>query len=122
MLRVRRRSLHVKIGSTRRYNSGKLDALKFCSFNTGIRGDSKWNHLRDNKVLKNRVGHFIELPELPEPLPKGLKKADLSRYLLTEQRWQILDEVLDSVDRGRLREPSDNGLCLSGPHGVGKSS
>jgi len=48
--------------------------------------------------------------------------GDISRFLLTEQRWKIIDEVNQSIGDGPLKERVDNGLCLSGPHGVGKSA
>eukprot|EP01124_Arcella_intermedia_P019091 TRINITY_DN2622_c0_g1_i5.p1 TRINITY_DN2622_c0_g1~~TRINITY_DN2622_c0_g1_i5.p1 ORF type:complete len:613 (-),score=64.14 TRINITY_DN2622_c0_g1_i5:81-1919(-) len=91
-------------------------------YSTRIRDDPKWNHLRCNEELKNHVGRFIPLPQLPSKhLPKGYQPADLNQFLLTKQRLQILNEVIDAVDKGERPSYSDNGLCLSGPHGVGKS-
>eukprot|EP01124_Arcella_intermedia_P019090 TRINITY_DN2622_c0_g1_i4.p1 TRINITY_DN2622_c0_g1~~TRINITY_DN2622_c0_g1_i4.p1 ORF type:complete len:613 (-),score=78.21 TRINITY_DN2622_c0_g1_i4:89-1927(-) len=91
-------------------------------YSTFIRNDPKWNYLRSNEELKKRVGDFISLPLLPiKSMPKGFQPANLTEFLLTRQRLQILDEVIEAVDKGKLASPSDNGLCLSGPHGVGKS-
>jgi len=108
MLKLHRRSLNVKFRSSTRYNSG-------------MRGDTKWNHLRTNELLKKNVGDFIELPELPGDKPQGLQSVDLKKFLLTEQRLQVFSEVLESIGNGPLRERANNGICLSGPTGVGKS-
>lgn len=90
-------------------------------YSTVTRHDEKWNHLRNDEALKKKVGEFIELPDLPGPKPKGLTQEDISRFLLTKQRWEILSEVSEAIGTGPLRNDVNNGLCLSGPHGVGKS-
>ena len=87
-----------------------------------IRSNKKWNHLRDDETLKKRIGEFIELPCVPGDFPKGVSEKDLSSFLLTQQRWKIVEEVTQAIGHGPLKTRTNNGLCLSGPHGVGKSA
>jgi len=86
------------------------------------RHDSKWDYLRDDQLLAQRVGHFIELPDLPGDKPKQLVSEHWQKFLLTKQRLEIANELIGAIGHGPLKERSSNGLCLSGPQGVGKSA
>jgi len=102
-----------------------------------LRSLPTFSHLRWNlntarfDGLANKVGQIISLPNLGV-LPKELDLPSLSNYLLTEQRFvhnslfglthvrlALATEVMKGLqlERGRL----NNGIVLSGPHGVGKS-
>jgi len=97
----------------------------FTSSSLGLvaeRNDPRWAFLRDDTLLSQRVGEFIELPDLPGHKPKLLKSKDWQNFLLTEQRLEIAKEVIGAIGQGPLKETRDNGLCLSGPQGVGKSA
>jgi hypothetical protein len=81
--------------------------------------------------LSANIGHFIELPILPVTFGKyvqccdvgnycltGLTTEDLQKFLLSQQRFDIVSEVFNAFDAsGALVECNRNGICLSGPHG-----
>lgn len=98
-----------------------------------LRRSRKWDHLRDLDALEKHIGKTIELPDL-RVRPKGLTDDSLTSYLLTEQRcflsflaprshapqrFMLWKEISAGLQPGRPR--NNNGIVLSGPHGVGKS-
>jgi hypothetical protein len=70
--------------------------------------------------LSLRVGDFIELPDLPGDKPKQFEPEHWQKFLLTKQRLEIATEVIGAIGHENLQIRSRNGLCLSGPQGVGK--
>jgi hypothetical protein len=49
-------------------------------------------------------------------LPKGMNEENLDEFFISQQCFNRLNEMMGE------RDPSENGMVLSGPHGVGKSS
>ena len=73
--------------------------------------------------LERHVGKFVRVPQLYDlsALAKGLLVRDCESFLLTEERYALWNEMFTA--RGSYENRHElNGLCLSGPNGVGKSS
>jgi len=87
------------------------------------RTDARWNHLRSLEELRKRVGHVIELPIFPGYFPKGFNETIAQRLLLTKERFDLVEEVFQSVQLGSLTYTrySGVGMILSGPNGVSKT-
>jgi len=73
--------------------------------------------------LQGQVGMLIKLPQLYDTrgLAKGLAPQDCESFLLTEERYALWNEMFVSNGSYPERLLLD-GVCLSGPNGVGKSS
>ncbi|KAG2381541.1 hypothetical protein C9374_006530 [Naegleria lovaniensis] len=84
------------------------------------RTNARYDHLRNlqdptnMKKLETLIGKFIDLPVFgtgeSDLSPKGFNPN--AKYLLTQQRFDILNNVVNG---------KTTGLVLSGPHGVSKS-
>jgi hypothetical protein len=83
------------------------------------RDDTKFDYLHSDSDLSKQVGEFIELP-LAWTKPKQFEPEHWKKFLLTPQRWEVASEVIDAIGTGPLEIRTRNGLCLSGPQGVGK--
>jgi hypothetical protein len=72
--------------------------------------------------LQGQVGKFIKLPQLYHlsALAKGLTPQDCESFLLTKERYALWQEM--HTARGAQDVLPLDGVCLSGPNGVGKSS
>jgi len=80
-----------------------------------------FEHLRVDK-LQDQVGKLIKLPQLYHlsALAKGLTPQDCESFLLTKERYALWNEM--HTARGAQDVLPLDGVCLSGPNGVGKSS
>eukprot|EP01133_Synstelium_polycarpum_P009097 gene9097-10667_t len=92
-----------------------------------IRSDSKWDHLRNLESLKEKVGSFIELPNIggvDSCLPKKLSPDKIKSFLLTQERLDLVERFAKMINIGQVNVVNVNpqsGLILSGPNGVGKT-
>jgi len=84
--------------------------------------NERFEHLQADK-LEGQVGKLIKLPQLYDlsELAKGLTPQDCESFLLTKERYALWQEMHLAKGRFPDRLPLD-GVCLSGPNGVGKSS
>ena len=73
-------------------------------------GEKILKELKENYVDKLKP---IELPYFKEFIPKGLEHQETEK---------LLEELYNSIGKEEISELSHNGMCLSGPHGVGKSA
>eukprot|EP01133_Synstelium_polycarpum_P018565 gene18565-22214_t len=106
----------------------KISAIKLHDHTlASIRSDSTWDHLRNLESLKEKVGSFIELPNIggvDACLPKKLYQDKIKSFLLTQERLDLVERFAKTINIGQVNVVNDNqqsGLILSGPNGVGKT-
>ncbi|EFA86511.1 hypothetical protein PPL_00306 [Heterostelium album PN500] len=103
------------------------DATKLQDPNLPDRHDPKWDYLRNLEQLKRKVGQFIELPNIggtDEKLPMKLLGDKIKSYLLTRERYDLVEKFYNMVNVGKVNVKNANqqsGIILSGSNGVGKT-
>ncbi|GAM23447.1 hypothetical protein SAMD00019534_066220 [Acytostelium subglobosum LB1] len=104
-----------------------LDASKFQDSLLPAHDDPRWSCLHDLKIemetdtngqqvpcikkLKNKIGQFIELPNLAgkdKILPKKLERGKLTSYLLTQERYDLVLRFATMINLGEphMENPS----------------
>jgi len=100
----------------------KIDEDKAASSSTqqeaNMRDHPDYAWLKDTKKIKNNIGKFVKLPILPCAKPKEFSGTIAKSFLLTKQRAELLERVINDNDP----DEEDKGMVLCGPHGMGKSS
>ncbi|GAM21185.1 hypothetical protein SAMD00019534_043600 [Acytostelium subglobosum LB1] len=120
-----------------------LDASKLQDPLLPARDDPRWACLHDLKIemvndakgqlvpclkkLKDKIGQFIELPNLGGAdglLPKKLDENKIKSFLMTQERYDLVVRFATMINLGQVNitnSSPQSGLILSGPNGVGKT-
>lgn len=85
-----------------------------------VREDPKYQILLDRETMQQQIGQLISLPELPTLLPKGFQKSSRESFLLTQERYNLYEEI-DKFVKKESTISQSAGFVPSGPHGIGKS-